>query len=112
MKLFYIFALLLSLFIAPLVGFCTTFEVLTVGTSTAVPFTSARLTERPVVSVLVVVESADIRILYGTSTSPTSSSGIKIANGSSFRISNDKHIQTFKAIGISGTASVSCLYEP
>ena len=89
-----------------------TFEVLSVGTSTAVGFTSSKLTERPIQSIFCTIESNDVRILYGTSTSPTSTVGLYFPKNSSFRLDNQRHMETFKVISTSGTATVSCLYEP
>lgn len=89
-----------------------TFETLSVGANASVSFTSARLTERPIQSVFITIESQDVRILYGTSTSPTSSVGLYFPKSSSFRLDNQRHMETFKVISTSGTATVSCLFEP
>ena len=92
--------------------YAATFETLTVGTATAVGFTSSKLTERTVSSAFITIESNDIRILYGTSTVPTSSAGLYFPKNTSFRLDNQRHLETFKCIAISGTSTVSVLYEP
>lgn len=96
----------------PFFSQAATFETLTVGAGTAVGFTSARLTERPVYSAFCTIETNDVRVLYGTTTSPTSSVGLYFPKNTSFRIDNQRHMETFKVISVSGTATVSVLYEP
>lgn len=93
-------------------GNCSTFEVFNVGSDTAVGFTSSKLTERSVQSAMCTIETADVRILYGTSTAPTSSVGLYFLKNTSFRIDNQRHMETFKVISTSGTATISVLYEP
>lgn len=93
-------------------GKCATFETLTVGSGTAVGFTPSKLTERSVSSVMCTIETQAVRVLYGTTTSPTSSVGLYFLKDTSFRIDNQRHLETFKVIAVTGTATISVLYEP
>ncbi len=92
-------------------------ETLTVTTGAVVQCTDAKLIDadsRPKAHrAYFTVESNDIRYWYdeGAAGAPTTSVGIKIAAGKSFEIIGYENINSIGMIGISGTASVSVIYE-
>lgn len=97
---------------SPLYHDADNFEELTIGTSTAVGFTTSEISQVNPITTRVVIKSDKTLNVRWDGTDPTSTVGYALAASTGFQVVGIQNILDFRAINTgTGNATVTCIFE-